>query len=249
MKLSDRLSLIKDMVSPCNTVCDVGCDHGYISIALISEGIAKHAIACDINKGPLERANENIVAAGLTDKIETRLSDGLHNISASDNVDSIVIAGMGGRLTLKILQEGISVARCADHIVIEPQSELELVRKTLREMKMTIVREKFVIDMSKPYWIMDINPQTAPDEGKSAIAPKKDAEAMTAPDKSAVPITLSEIYDCYSQYLLEENSNVYRDYLSGELLVNREMLQSIGNINERLVRKCKILEEALKMMN
>ena len=75
------------MVTAGYTLCDVGTDHGYVPIALVQGNIIPKAIAVDINKGPLERANEHIRANGLTEKITTRLSNGLEAIHDGE-VDS-----------------------------------------------------------------------------------------------------------------------------------------------------------------
>lgn len=93
------------MVTAGYTLCDVGTDHGYVPIALVQGNIIPKAIAVDINKGPLERANEHIRANGLTEQITTRLSNGLEAIHDGE-VDSIVIAGMGGELVIHILTAG-----------------------------------------------------------------------------------------------------------------------------------------------
>ena len=122
MKLSLRMETVKNTVNPCNTACDVGCDHGFVSIALVQEGIAKHVIACDINKGPLQAAADNIAAVGLSEAIETRLSDGLHKVTPEDAPDTVIIAGMGGALTIKILSEAADVLKSVSQLVLQPSS-------------------------------------------------------------------------------------------------------------------------------
>ena len=77
MKLSKRLGMIASFVPGSSRVADIGTDHGYIPIHLVQEGIAKSAIAMDVRKGPLLRAQTHIKEAGLTDLVEVRLSDGL----------------------------------------------------------------------------------------------------------------------------------------------------------------------------
>lgn len=77
VQLSMRLRAIAGMVTKGNRLADVGCDHGYLSIWLVSEKTVPSAIAMDVRPGPLSRARENITRYGLEDYIETRLSDGL----------------------------------------------------------------------------------------------------------------------------------------------------------------------------
>ncbi|MBP5454150.1 MAG: SAM-dependent methyltransferase, partial [Lachnospiraceae bacterium] len=155
MNLSQRLTKVKNTVINCETVCDIGCDHGFVSISLIKEGKAKRVIACDINKGPLEAAKENVSKEDLSNQIELRLSDGLSQVTLKDKPDSIVIAGMGGALMCKILTEGSLVASSANQLVLQPQSEIFLVRKWLRENGFYIENEDFLKDMGKYYVIMD----------------------------------------------------------------------------------------------
>ena len=108
MELSRRLYAVAGLVTPGNRLADVGTDHGYIPIYLMEQGLIPHGIAMDVNAGPLERAREHIREHGLEEKIETRLSDGLREIEAGE-ADTVVIAGMGGALTIRILEEGFRI--------------------------------------------------------------------------------------------------------------------------------------------
>lgn len=105
MKLSKRLSAVAAMVTPGMVLADIGTDHAYIPIDLVERGVIPRAIAADVNPGPLFRAEEHIREHGLDDRIATRLCDGLTAFEAGE-VQSIVIAGMGGALTVRILQDG-----------------------------------------------------------------------------------------------------------------------------------------------
>ena len=96
----------------CPVVADVGCDHAYVSIALVARRIARKVIAMDVRKGPLAIAADNINEAGLTERIELRLGDGLAMLRR-DEADAIVIAGMGGLLTKRILEQGMDILSCS----------------------------------------------------------------------------------------------------------------------------------------
>ena len=94
MELSKRLMAVACLVTPGNRLADVGTDHGYIPIYLIKENRIPHAIAMDVNRGPLLRAQEHIRMEGLEERIETRLSDGMKMLLPTE-ADTVVIAGMG----------------------------------------------------------------------------------------------------------------------------------------------------------
>lgn len=227
MSLSDRLLSVKNTVIPCDTACDVGCDHGFVSIELVKTGVAKRVIACDINKGPLEAAARNISAANLSDRIETRLGDGLAKVSVSDGAESIIIAGMGGSLMAKILEEGKAVVANAKQLVLQPQSENFLVRKWLRENGYTILKEQMLVDMGKTYVIIDARP--------GEYIPKDDS--------------LTELYDTYSEYLITNRDEILKAHLKKSIEINSGYLKGIeGERKSALVEKIELMEKALSLM-
>lgn len=153
MQLSLRIQKIVDMVSDCQCVADVGCDHGYVAISIIQRGLAKRAICTDVNEGPIQRATSNINSAGLSDQISTRLSDGLAHISPGE-ADSIVIAGMGGLLMVDILQNGIECVRSAKQLVLSPQSDLDKFREYMANSNLMILDEAMLFEEGKYYTII-----------------------------------------------------------------------------------------------
>lgn len=155
MQLSERLSAIANMVKKGNRVVDVGCDHGYIPIWLVKQGWIPGAIAMDINKGPLLRAKDNIEQHGLSPYIETRLSDGVAALLAGEG-DTLAIAGMGGPLTERILEQGADVLESIKEIILEPQSEIGHVRQYLQEHGYEITAEDMVFEDGKYYPIMKV---------------------------------------------------------------------------------------------
>lgn len=155
MELSARLEAVARMVTKGNRVCDVGCDHGYISIYLVKNGISPYVYAMDVNKGPLERAKEHILAYGFESQIETILSDGLNALGEKES-DALVCAGMGGKLVIKILTEGMDKVRKMKELILQPQSEIHLVRAFLREQGFYIDREDMVFEDGKYYPMMHV---------------------------------------------------------------------------------------------
>ena len=141
------------MIPQCDTLCDVGCDHGYLPIEAVSRGICEKAYALDVRKGPLERARINVEEAGLSEKIILRLSDGLDKMSPGE-ADVISIAGMGGPLMQDILTRGREVSRRAKSLVLSPQSHLADFRSFLCDEGYHISGEELVFDEGKYYFVM-----------------------------------------------------------------------------------------------
>lgn len=156
-KMSKRLITIAEMLraSDVTTACDVGCDHGYISIYLVQSGIAEKAIAMDVRKGPLSGALDNVREYGLTDFIETRLSDGLKELSSGE-ADTAVIAGMGGKLMMSILEDGDPVRLGIKQAILQPQSDILEFRSYLRLKGYTIAAETVLLDEGKFYFPMRV---------------------------------------------------------------------------------------------
>lgn len=156
IKLSPRLQIIYDMVPKCETIADVGCDHGYLTIAFLEGGVAENAIAMDVNKGPLESARTNIGQAGLLDNVQFRLSDGLAKLNDSE-ADVICICGMGGALIKRILNAGLAVAKSAKTLILEPQSEYRALREFLMQEHFVILDEMLCTEEGKIYPIIKVS--------------------------------------------------------------------------------------------
>lgn len=154
MKLSKRLEMIASFVYKGSKIADIGTDHGYIPIYLVKEGIISTALAMDVRKGPLERAEQHIRQFGLDGQIEVRLSDGLKKLSPGE-ADTVIIAGMGGELIIHILEEGKHVWDTTKHLILSPQSDLFRVRKYLEQNGFSIKREAMLKEDGKYYTVME----------------------------------------------------------------------------------------------
>lgn len=164
--LSKRLKLIASLVPIGARVCDIGADHGYLSIELIKSGIASSVIATDINEKPLNHAKENIEKSGLS--IELRLCDGLAGISPNE-VDTVIIAGMGGEVIAGIIDRGEKVTKNASLILLQPTTSPEVLREFLYKNGYEIIKEEPLFENGKLYSVMvcrfsgiitDFEPQT-----------------------------------------------------------------------------------------
>jgi len=135
---------------------DVGCDHGYVSMYLVLSGISKSAIAMDLRKGPLSAARNNVAEFGIADKVQVRLSDGLQGLSDGE-ADSLVIAGMGGKLMLGILEKRDITTLGIKAGVLQPQSDIPEFRGYMRGRGFEIVDEHIVFEDGKYYFPMAVS--------------------------------------------------------------------------------------------
>ena len=145
MKLSKRLQMNVSLVPQGARVADIGCDHGYAAIWLIQNQVAEKMIAMDINEGPIARAKEHIRRESLEKQIECRRSNGMEKLKPGE-VDTLMIAGMGGPLMIDILKARPDVLEEVQTLVLQPQSEIGLVREKLSEFGFELVtKENFTL--------------------------------------------------------------------------------------------------------
>lgn len=249
-ELSDRLRAVCDTVIDAVKVADVGCDHGYVAITLIKEGKAENALCLDVNKGPLEAAKENIIRAGLDEKIETRLSDGLKRVSIDDGVNAVIIAGMGGRLVSDILEAGKDIVKNVSQLILQPQSELFLVREKVRELGFFIKSEKFLKDMGKYYWIMDVRPED--DNAENACNANDEygaKDGVIENSNIADSAELQGLYDRYSEFLIKSKDELYKEYILESIKINEGYLSNVKDGSaDSLVTKIEELKKVYQLM-
>ena len=155
IELSKRMQSVADMIQPCDAVGDIGCDHAFVSIYLVEQHRAKRVIASDVRRGPITIAKRNIEAMNLSDQIEIRMGDGLDTIVPGE-VNAVVLAGMGGMLMIDILERGEEVVTRCDQLVLQPQSDIEKVRRYLAEKGYHLADEQMLIDAGKYYNLLDV---------------------------------------------------------------------------------------------
>ena len=155
LPISKRLLCCASMVQSGSRVADIGTDHGYLGIYLLQSGAARHVIACDLRKDPLENARRNAKLFGVDGEMEFRLSDGLEKI-LPDEVDTVVMAGMGGDLIQKILSQCPWRRREGLQFILQPQSAGNVLRRWLCEDGFEIQREEPVQDGHFLYTVMEL---------------------------------------------------------------------------------------------
>ena len=224
--LSKRLKMLADMVSEGNRVADVGCDHGYLPIFLMQQGRIPGALAMDVRKGPLKAAREHIASGRLEDYIECRLSDGLKAYIAGE-ADTIICAGMGGRLMVRILTEGMDKAKAAGELILQPQSEIGEFRKFLRENDFFVVQEEAVQEDGKYYFAMRAVP---PKAAVGTKVPEAESQKPENPEEQ-------EVYDTYGKLLLESRNLVLQEYLQKRLEVLDDLKKTTRESNTEKARE------------
>ncbi|GMQ56368.1 tRNA (adenine(22)-N(1))-methyltransferase TrmK [Vallitalea sediminicola] len=229
MEISKRLKAISDMVDNDSVIGDVGTDHGYIPIYLAKLHRIKYAIALDINKGPLEKAKKNIENYDVGDYVETRLSDGLREMKENE-VDTIIIAGMGGTLIERILDDGSNIVGSVHKLILSPHSDVEVVRKKIHELNFSIIGEKLIKEEGKYYNII------------SAVKGKE------------------KKYDTmgykYGKILIEEKAPLLKLKLQVEKnkytqvleILNKQNTENALNRKQEIIREINILEEVLECL-
>lgn len=157
MVISRRLQAAAMLVTEGSRLADIGTDHAFVPIWLVEEGRIPCAVAMDVNTGPLDRAMAHIRERGLSDRIRTRLSDGLDAL-AEDEADTVLIAGMGGALTVRILERRPALCQEIRELVLQPQSEIASVRRYLERSGWRIDKECIVCEDGKYYPMMRCTP-------------------------------------------------------------------------------------------
>lgn len=150
----ERLKAVLAMLGKCETLADVGCDHGYLSAAAILSGAAMYALASDVSSVSAKKAEKLAQRLGLSGLMSVVCGDGLAPIGAEEPPYSIAVCGMGGELIARILEEGSESAKEADLIVMQPmRGEAEL-RRYLFEHDYRISDERVVRDGRRFYQVI-----------------------------------------------------------------------------------------------
>lgn len=240
--LSHRLRSLTDMVSCGKRVVDVGCDHGFLSIYLVQHGISPRVLAMDVRKGPLSRAQEHIAEYGMESYIETRLSDGLLEYKMGE-ADSLVCAGMGGRLMMKILTESEEKAKALDELILQPQSELPAFRKFLKTEGYVTLDENILCEDGKYYFLFKVR------YDKEALIEQETEEALELLYEKYGRLLLQRkhpVLQEYLEYLLETAGQIEKSLKEGQGERAKERLEEIRREQKDLQRALSMYGESVK---
>ena len=143
LKINKKLEALVNFIKSEDRVADIGCDHAYLLIESVFKKQIKKAIGVDVKKGPLEGGQTNINRFGLSDVLTLRLGNGLEPISPNE-VDTVVIAGMGGYTIVDILEKSLDKVNHLKKLILQPMTESVLVRLFLKNNGWVITEEQLV---------------------------------------------------------------------------------------------------------
>lgn len=229
MKLSPRLITIANLVPKNSTVADVGTDHGYIPVYLVQNNISNKVIAADVNEGPLESAIQYVTSEKLNHKIDTRLGDGLKVLSENE-VDTVIIAGMGGILIAEIIEQSKALALTFKNFILQPMVASEDLRKYLYDNGYKITNEKLAREDNRAYEILFV------EHGKEELE--------------------DEIYFEVGKKLIENNDPLLKFFLNKKIEKYTKIINNIKDNNsingkskyEKIIKKIQKFEEVINKL-
>lgn len=253
--LSNRLQAVASMVTAGSRICDVGCDHGFVPIYLIQRGISPKALAMDAKEGPLEQAKTHIRDCGLEVYIETRLSDGLHAYREGE-ADSLICAGMGGRLMMRILKENEEKTDSFRELILQPQSEVQQFRCFLRMQGYLLADENMIEEDGKFYPMMKAVKSDRQESRQRTmlLSDENEAQDRSVPQGESYDEPWRQrMEDKYGPLLLQRKHPVLYRYLEREKHLYEEVLEQLQTRNNRKqdsrYREVKVqLQDCLKVM-
>ena len=221
--MNKRLNALAEMVDKGSRVADIGTDHAYLPIELMNENKVSYAIASDIAAGPLQNAKDDIVAAGFEDKIETRLGAGLSTITKTDKIDTVVIAGMGGKLMVQILDDALNNGFKFKNLVLEPNIGEPGVRKWLIEHQYRILTEDLIAEAGHTYELI-----------KARLGEERES------------LTEKELY--FGPFILKEKNPVFYQKWQGQLVYHEKLLTNLNKAKKKDHNRIKQIEKELDLI-
>jgi tRNA (adenine22-N1)-methyltransferase len=152
-RLGARLEAVCELVPVGSRVADIGTDHGKLALSLLRRGRAIRCIATELHPRGAEHLLEMGREKSLPSGLSVRIGDGLTPLRSEDGVDVVVIAGMGGRTIVRVLERGLSLIEpCL--VVLQPQSEHGRVRRWLRDHSWRLAEERLIAEGDHTYLVL-----------------------------------------------------------------------------------------------
>ena len=204
--MSERLKTIIKLFDKCNTAADIGTDHAYIPEMLIKSDLCMKVIATDLNERPYRIAKNYVESIGLEDSIEVRLGNGLQPVELVE-VDTIVIAGMGGILITKILEEKIKDFDEIKTLILQPMNAADKVRKYLHEKGFCIIDEEIAKEDHHFYELIKV---------------RKSSKACTYE---------KELFYETGKTLFEKKHPLLKQFVENKMRINSEIIENMDKAN------------------
>ncbi|HIT22259.1 MAG TPA: SAM-dependent methyltransferase [Candidatus Scybalousia intestinigallinarum] len=217
VKINQRLATLATFIDDGDHLIDVGCDHALLDIYLAQNRKGLRIIASDVKEGPLKQATENVKKYQLQDKITLKLGNGIEPIE--EDIDTVVISGMGGALMVGILKYQTSRLKRVKKLILSPNNDVEFVRKEIVKLGYKIERETLVLDHNFIYPIIEFT------KGKKHYSQK---EYLFGP------------------LLLQEKTPLFITYLTKQKEVTEQLLAILP---KKYIKRRLQLKQKLKLLN
>jgi tRNA (adenine22-N1)-methyltransferase len=213
LKLTDRLLKIASLVTKGKRVADIGTDHGYIPVYLLNKCCIDFAILADVNKGPLENARGEVINNNLLKKVDLRLGSGIEVLEKNE-VDEVIIAGMGGILISELLEAKTEVAHSVEKLILQPMQAQRELRKYLLNNGYEIIDEVLAKEDFRIYEII-----IAKYTGKNTLVE-------------------SEVFYEVGKKLIENKDILLNEFIDKKIFMYNSILSKIeGKSGEGIVKK------------
>ena len=221
--LETRLAHLAAMVDENTRLADTGTDHAYLPIDLVKSGKTQFAIASDVAKGPLDNAKTDILEAGLSNQIQTRLGSGLETIKPEDKIETVVIAGMGGKLMTDLLEAAKEKDELYPTLILEPNIGEPGVRKWLMEHNYQIIQEEIIDTAGHIYELI-----------KAILTDKMHQ--------------LSDKEILFGPFLLKEKNSVFIKKWTNQLAYQKQLLVNLNKAKNKDMTRISEVEQRIKFI-
>lgn len=211
------------MVDVGSRVADIGTDHAYLPIELVKSGKVNFAIASDIATGPLANAKQDVIEARLEKKIDLRLGAGLDTITKEDQIDTVVIAGMGGKLMTQILNTSWENGFSFTTLILEPNIGECGVREWLIDHSYHIQNEQIIAEAGHIYELI-----------KAIKIEKKEL------------LTKEQLY--FGPIILKNKNTIFYQKWRGQLLYQKRLLTNLNKAKKKDLTHIQRIKDEIKMI-
>lgn len=225
IKLSERMKKIAELASGDGVVADIGTDHGYIPLWLISNGFCSEVILTDINQGPLDKAAANIQKYLPGRSLDMRLGSGLEVLKRGE-ADTVIIAGMGGDLIISLLERDEMMTLSIKKFILQPRRHADKLRKWIEaNPSLEITGEYLAKEDRRLSEIILV-------ENKDFISDEKMQQVIS--ERNAADMLLSDIEETYpgikyeiSQLYFVNETEELDYFLRTKIFFENEIIDSI----------------------